>query len=110
MPPSIQKSISQYVNKQNSESQSYDEAENVNIDLMTEEINRDIIFVVEASKLSVIDKACTNPVTGEQWYDYVVNFPEKFKPHVNLPNQASLVNSKMVIMCILLERLLHPLV
>lgn len=77
---------------------------------MTEEINRDKIFVVEASKLSVIDKACTNPVTGKQWYDYVVNFPEKFAPHLNLPNQASLVNSKMVIMCILLERLLHPLV
>ena len=51
-----------------------DECEDVNIVLMTEDLDKNKIFVVEASKSAVIDTARTNTVAGEKWYqNFITN-------------------------------------
>ena len=45
--------------------------------LMTEDLDKKEIFVVETSKSAVIDTACTKTVAGKKWY-------QNFK--TNLPN------------------------
>ena len=54
-----------------------DECEEVNTVLMTEDLDKNKIFVVEASKSAVINTTCTETVAGEKWYQ---NF------NTNLPN------------------------
>ena len=44
------------------------ESEEINIVLITEEIDKNEIFIAEASKLAVVDTACTKTVTGEECY------------------------------------------
>ena len=44
------------------------ESEEINIVLLTEEIDKNKIFIAEASKLAVVDAACAKTVTGEEWY------------------------------------------
>ena len=57
---------------------------------MAREINRNKIFVVETSKIAVIDTAYTNTAVGKQWYnDYVAHLPEKFKQLIK-SSQSSL--------------------
>ena len=43
------------------------EVEECNVILMTKNITNDEIFVLETSKSTVIDTACTKTVAGEQW-------------------------------------------
>ena len=43
-----------------------DEFEEINVVLMTEEVDKNEIFVAEASKAAVVDTACTKTVTGEK--------------------------------------------
>ena len=45
-----------------------DKYEEVNIVLMTEDLDKNESFVVEASKSAVIDTACTKTVAGEKWF------------------------------------------
>ena len=44
------------------------ESEEISIVLITEEIDKNEIFIAEASKLAVVNTACTTTVTGEEWY------------------------------------------
>ena len=44
------------------------ESEEINIVLITEEIEKNKIFIAEASKLAVVDTGCTKKVTGKEWY------------------------------------------
>ena len=43
-----------------------DEFEEINVVPMTEEVDKNEIFVAEASKAAVVDTACTKTVTGEK--------------------------------------------
>ena len=47
---------------------SFEQYEEINIVLITEEINKNEIFVAEACKSAVVDTACTKTVAGEIWY------------------------------------------
>ena len=40
--------------------------EEINVALMTEEVDKNEIFVAEASKAAAVDTACTKTVTGEK--------------------------------------------
>ena len=56
-----------------------DECEEVNIVLMTEDLDENKIFVVEASKSVVNDTACTKTVAGEKWsQNFKTNLPNNF--------------------------------
>ena len=55
-------------------------AEDINIVLITEEIDKVEIFVAEASKSVVIDTVCTKIVANKKWFEYYkLNLPEKGK-------------------------------
>ena len=55
-------------------------SEEVNIALLTDSNLKNDIFVAEALKLAVVDRACTKTVAGEEWYkDYVKDLPIKYK-------------------------------
>ena len=50
---------------------------------MTEEIDKNEIFIVEASKLVVVDTACTKTVAGEEWYmNYIKDLPCELKSQI----------------------------
>ena len=51
------------------------ESEEINIVLMTEEIDKNEIFIAEASKLAVVDTSCTKTVAGEEWYMNHIKYP-----------------------------------
>ena len=51
-----------------SDTENESEFEEISIVLMTEEIDKNEIFIAEASKLAVVDTACTKAVAGEEWY------------------------------------------
>ena len=56
-----------------------DESEEVNIVLMIEDLDKNEIFVVQASKLAAIDTACTKTVAGEKWYqNFITNLPNDY--------------------------------
>ena len=56
-----------------------DESEEVNIVLMIEDLDKNEIFVVQASKLAAIDTACTKTVAGEKWYQhFITNLPNDY--------------------------------
>ena len=58
---------------------SFEQYEEINIVLITEEINKNEIFVAEACKSAVVDTACTKTVTGEIWYEnYIKSLPNKY--------------------------------
>ena len=55
-------------------------AEDINIVLITEEIDKVEIFVAEASKFVLIDRVCTKIVANKKWFEYYkLNLPEKGK-------------------------------
>ena len=55
----------------------------INIVLMTEERDKNEILTAEASKLPVVDKACTKTVAGEVWYmNYIKYLPCEFKNQI----------------------------
>ena len=56
-----------------------DKCEKVNIVLMTEDLDKNEIFVDEASKSAVIDTASTKTVAGEKWYqNFKTNLPSNY--------------------------------
>ena len=63
----------------------------VDIVLITEEIDKAEIFVTEASKSAVIDTACTKTVAGEKWFEnYKSNLTEKAKQEIEIhPSSTS---------------------
>ena len=67
-----------------------DECEDVNIVLMTEDLDKNKIFVVEASKSAVIDTACTNTVAGEKWYqNFITNLLNNYIAQIeSFPSEA----------------------
>ena len=58
-------------NESDPENDDEDESEEVNIVLITEEPNKNEIFVAEAQKLAVVDTVYTKTVAGEQWYEII---------------------------------------
>ena len=55
-------------------------SEEVNIALLMDSNLKNNIFVAEALKLAVVDRACTKTVAGEEWYKgYVKDLPIKYK-------------------------------
>ena len=55
------------------------ECEEVNIVLMTEDLDKNNIFVAEASKSAVIDTAWTKTIAGEKWYQsFITNLPNNY--------------------------------
>ena len=62
---------------------SFEQYEEINIVLITEEINKNEIFVAEACKSAVVDTACTKTVAGEIWYEnYVKSLPTKYRSQI----------------------------
>ena len=53
------------IGEENFDLETDNEVEEANIVLITEEIDKNEIFVAEACKLAVIDTACTKTVVGE---------------------------------------------
>ena len=59
------------------------ESEEINIVFMTEEIDKNEIFIAEASRLVVVDTACTKTVAGEEWYmNYIKDLPCELKSQI----------------------------
>ena len=59
------------------------ESEEINIVLMTEEMDKNEIFIAEASKLAVVDASCTKTVAGEEWYmNHIKDLPCELKSQV----------------------------
>ena len=51
-----------------SDTENETESEEINIVLLTEEMDKNEIFITEASKLAAVVTACTKTVAGEEWY------------------------------------------
>ena len=50
---------------------------------MTEDLDKNEIFVAEASKSAVIDTACTKTVAVEKWYqNFKTNLPSNYIAHI----------------------------
>ena len=66
-----------------SDTENESESEEINIVLMTEEIDKNEIFIAEASKLAVVDTACTKTVAGEEWHiNYIQDLPCELKSQI----------------------------
>ena len=66
-----------------------DNCEEVNIVLITENLEKNKIFVVGRSKVEAINIICTKTVPVEKWYNnFQNNLPNDFKAKIeNLPNE-----------------------
>ena len=63
-----------------SDTENESESEKINIVLMTEKIDKNEIFIAEASKLAVVDTACTKIVAVQEWYmNYIKDIPCELK-------------------------------
>ena len=70
--------------------------EEVNIVLITEEIDKAEIFVTETSKSAVIDTAYTKTVAGEKWFEnYKSNLTEKTKQEIEFIHPVLHLNLEM---------------
>ena len=68
----------QSVNKSeevSSDTENESESEEINIVLMTEEIDKNEIFIPKAFKLAVVDTACTKTVGGKECYMNYIRAP-----------------------------------
>ena len=66
-----------------SDTKNESKSEEIHIVLMTEEIDKNEIFIAEASKLAVVDTACTKTVAGEEWYmNYIKDLPCELKNQI----------------------------
>ena len=76
----------------------------INIVLMTEERDKNEILTAEASKLPVVDKACTKTVAGEVWYmNYIKYLPCEFKNQIQSV-ESNTLSLEMGTKCFLTER------
>ena len=74
-----------------------DECEEVCIVLMTEDLDKNKIFVAEASKSALIDTACTKTVAGEKWYQNLkTNLPIDYVAQIEYFLQKLYSNQEMV--------------
>ena len=65
-----------------SDTENESDYEEINIVLITEEIDKNEISIAEASKLAVVDSARTTTVAGEEWHmNYIKDFPSELKSH-----------------------------
>lgn len=66
-----------------------DSCEEVNIVLITEDLEKNKVFVVGKSKIEAINTICTKTVPVEKWYNnFRNNLPNDFKAKIeNLPNE-----------------------
>ena len=61
----------------------FEQYEEINIVLITGEINKNEVFVAEACKSAVVDSACTKTVAGEIWYEnYIKSLPNKYRSQI----------------------------
>ena len=66
-----------------SDTENESESEEINIVLMTKEIDKNETFIAEASKLAVVDTACTKTVAGEEWHiNYMQDLPCELKSQI----------------------------
>ena len=66
-----------------SDTENENESEEINIVLMTEKIDKNEILIPEASKLPVVDTACTKIVAVEEWYmNYIKDLPCELKSQI----------------------------
>lgn len=68
-------------------SKSDTEIEEINVLLITEEIDKNEILLAETTKLAVADRVCTKILAGEEWYtNYIKDLSDKLKHQVKIIN------------------------
>ena len=61
------------------------EIEEINVLLITEEIDKNEILLAETTKLAVADRVCTKILAGEEWYtNYIKDLSDKLKHQVKI--------------------------
>ena len=62
-----------------------EDVEEVHFVLMTSDIDKNEIFVAEASKSAVLDTACTKTVCGDDWFeDFCENLPPSYQKEIEI--------------------------